>query len=55
MVYIVITHQPWQYMGEIFSHWTGILEWNTGMDYWTDIFLVLHIFKGAVTVHLGDL
>ena len=31
------------------------LDWNTGMDYWTDIVLVLHIFKGGVTVHLGDL
>ena len=20
------------------NHWTGLLEWNTGMDYWTDIF-----------------
>ena len=37
------------------NHWTGLLEWNTEMDYWTDSFLVLHIFKGGVTVHLGDL
>jgi len=21
------------------NHWTGLLDWNTGMDYWTDIFL----------------
>jgi len=21
-------------------HWTGLLDWNTGLDYWTDIFLV---------------
>ena len=20
--------------------WTGLLDWNTGLDYWTDIFLV---------------
>ena len=20
------------------NHWTGLLDWNTGMDYWTDIF-----------------
>ena len=22
------------------NHWTGLLDWNTGLDYWTDIFLV---------------
>ena len=37
------------------NHWTVLLDWNTGMDYWTDIFLVLRIFKGGVIVHLGDL
>ena len=21
------------------NHWTGLLDWNTGMDYWTGIFL----------------
>ena len=21
-------------------HWTGLLDWNTGLDYWTGIFLV---------------
>ena len=36
-------------------HWTGLLDWNTGLDYWTGIllvfthskvlFLVLHIFN----------
>ena len=20
--------------------WTGLLDWNTGLDYWTDLFLV---------------
>ena len=20
------------------NHWTGLLDWNNGMDYWTDIF-----------------
>ena len=20
--------------------WTGLLDWNAGLDYWTDIFLV---------------
>ena len=19
-------------------HWTGLLDWNTGLDYWTEIF-----------------
>ena len=23
---------------------------STGLDYWTDIFLVLHIFKGGITI-----
>ena len=27
------------------NHWTGLLDWNTGLDYWTDIFLVLHILR----------
>ena len=22
------------------NHWTGLLDWNTGLDYWTDILLV---------------
>ena len=22
------------------NHWTGLLDWNTGLDYWTDIFLI---------------
>ena len=21
-------------------HWTGLLDWTTGLDYWTGIFLV---------------
>jgi len=29
------------------NHWTGLLDWNTGMDYWTDTFLV---FKHIVAV-----
>jgi len=37
------------------NHWTGLLDWNTGMDYWTDIFFGFTHFKGGVTVHLGDL
>ena len=19
-------------------HWTGLLDWNTGLDYWTEVF-----------------
>ena len=37
------------------NHCTGLPDWNTGMNYWTNIFLILHIFKGGVTVYLGDL
>ena len=22
------------------NHWTGLLDWNTGLDYWTHTFLV---------------
>jgi len=29
------------------NHWTGLLDWNNGMDYWTDTFLV---FKHVVVV-----
>jgi len=25
------------------NHWTGLLDWNTGMDYWTDTFLRSHL------------
>ena len=25
-------------------HWTGLLDWNTGLDYWTDIFSFLGTF-----------
>ena len=31
------------------NHWTGLLDWNTGLDYWTDIFLVLHILRLVFT------
>jgi len=37
------------------NNWTGLLGWNTGMDYWTDIFFGFARFKGGVTVHLGYL
>ena len=25
----------------VYKQWNGLLDWNTGMDYWNDIFLVL--------------
>ena len=26
------------------NHWTGLLDWNTGMDYWTGIFFWFYTF-----------
>ena len=26
------------------NHWTGLLEWTTGIDYWTDLFVLKIIF-----------
>ena len=28
------------YLRGVTNHWTGLLDWNTGLDYWTDIFFV---------------
>ena len=28
-------------------HWTGLLDWNTGPDYWTQIFLKL-VYKISI-------
>ena len=28
------------------NHWTGLLEWTTGMDYWTDLFCAKNHFYG---------
>ena len=28
----------------VFNRWTGLLEWNTGMDYWTDPFCTKNHF-----------
>ena len=25
-------------------HWTGLLDWNTGLDYWTELFSFLDKF-----------
>ena len=29
-------------------HWTGLLDWNTGLDYWTELFS----FFGQVSVFI---
>ena len=32
--------------------WTGLLEWNTGLDYWTGIFFVfIHYMAGFIEFH----
>jgi len=29
------------------EHWTGLLEWTAGLEYWTNIFLVFtHVVVG---------
>ena len=28
----------------VYNHWTGLLEWTTGMDYWTDLFCTKNHF-----------
>jgi len=34
------------YLGErlagVYIHWTGLLNWNNGLNYWTDIISLLH-------------
>ena len=25
-------------MPAVTIHWTGLLDWNTGLDYWTEVF-----------------
>ena len=41
--YLTKVYYPRWYMslssGAVNNHWTGLLEWTTGMDYWTDLFL----------------
>ena len=31
-----------------YKQWNGLLEWNTGLDYWTELFS----FFGQVSIHL---
>jgi len=32
-----------------YIHWTGLLNWNTGLEYWTDTFLVFtHVMVGLI-------
>ena len=32
------------YMQGIYKQWNGLLEWNTGLDYWTELFSFLDKF-----------
>ena len=34
--------QPWNWGVSI--HWTGLLDWTTGLDYWTDLFASKNLF-----------
>ena len=27
-----------KYVWGVSIHWTGLLDWNTGLDYWTELF-----------------
>ena len=29
--------QPYKFLA-VTIHWTGLLDWNTGLDYWTEVF-----------------
>ena len=39
-------------------HWTGLLDWNTGLDYWTDIlnhkkqFSSVNLINQSESVHI---
>ena len=37
-----------QYIPGVSIHWTGLLDWNTELDYWTELFS----FFGQVCVNL---
>ena len=30
-----------QFSTAVTIHWTGLLDWNTGLDYWTEVFSFL--------------
>ena len=32
-----------------YKQWNGLLEWNTGLDYWTELFS----FLGQVSLHFS--
>ena len=36
------------YMMGRYKQWNGLLEWNTGLDYWTELFF----FVGQVSVYI---
>ena len=43
LVYKLLLHSAFTTL-VVYNQWTGLLDWNTAMDCWTDIFWFLHIF-----------
>ena len=35
------------------NHWTGLLDWNTGLDYWTGLFFHFMHFKSILARSWG--
>ena len=33
----------------VYIHWTELVDWNTGLDYWTDVFLVFICVVGSLS------
>ena len=31
------TNVPLQFTRAVCNHWTGLVDWTTGLDYWTDV------------------
>ena len=29
--------QPWKGREAVYNHWTGLVDWTGGLDWWTDI------------------
>ena len=46
-LYVIISH--WLAMG-VTIYWTELVDWNTGLNYWTEIFL----FFTQVVVRLAS-
>ena len=51
LCHILVT--AWPFFPGRYKHWTALLDWNTGMDYCTDIFLVfIHFLVSLIELHL---